>query len=216
MSKRIKIEGKVYGFLTVLEYVGDAKYACKCVCGNECVVDGSNIRKGHTKSCGCAKYVDLEGKIYGNLKVLERRQPKMRGKKKYTVWMCECLLCGRIVEVYHDSLVSGLATSCGCQKHERDMSQKIKDTFFDGTQIVKLCASPTKANKSGVVGVNWDKARDKWQAGIRFRGHRYNLGRYADLEEACKVRRDAEKELHGNFLEWYAKTYPDKMEKLKK
>lgn len=216
MSQRIKLEGKVYGLLTVMEYIGDAKYLCKCVCGNKCVVDGANIRKGHTKSCGCAKYVDLTGNIYGNLKVLERAKPKLRGRKKYTVWRCECLLCGNKTEVYHDSLVSGCTTSCGCSNLKKDMPQKIKDTFADGTQIVKLCAEPTRANKSGVVGVNWDKSRNKWQVGIRFRGHRYNLGRYSDFAEACKVRKNAEKELHGNFLELYAKEHPDKTQGIKK
>lgn len=77
------------------------------------------------------------------------------------------------------------------------------DTFIDGTMPCKLHGKITKANKSGIVGVNWDNARGKWQASIRFRGHKYNLGRFDDIEEAAKIRADAEKELFGNFLLWY-------------
>ena len=29
------------------------KWLCKCDCGNEVAVSGSNLRTGHTQSCGC-------------------------------------------------------------------------------------------------------------------------------------------------------------------
>lgn len=51
--------------------------------------------------------------------------------------------------------------------------------------------------------MNWDKARGKWQASIRFKGKKYNLGRFASKEEAAEVRAKAEKEIFGGFLEWY-------------
>lgn len=54
-----------------------------------------------------------------------------------------------------------------------------------------------------VVGVNWDKSRNKWQASIRFQGHKYNLGRFDDFNDACKVRKEAENAIFRNFLEWH-------------
>lgn len=30
-------------------------WLCKCDCGNECIVNGSYLRSGHTQSCGCYK-----------------------------------------------------------------------------------------------------------------------------------------------------------------
>lgn len=97
-------------------------------------------------------------------------------------------------------MVNGDTTSCGCLAKEKDMPQKIKDTFIDGTQTAKLMMEPTKANKSGVVGVNWDKSRRKWQASIRFKGKKYHLGRFDDFELAVCARRKAEEEMHMKFL----------------
>ena len=50
--------GNKYGLLTVLRYTGNDKHGkrrwlCKCDCGKECVVLGSDIKRGHTTSCGC-------------------------------------------------------------------------------------------------------------------------------------------------------------------
>ena len=201
--KRDKLEGKTFNQLTVKEYIGNGKYLCLCECGKQCEVYGYNLKTGHTKSCGCVYTVDITGKIFGNLKVLKRGEPKMRGKYKRTTWDCECLLCGNITNVYHDSLISKTTTSCGCLFINKDMPKEITDSYVNGTQLTKLCMTPTKANKSGVVGVNWDKSRGKWQVGIRFKGHRYNLGRYDDFDLACQVRKQAEKEVHGEFLKWY-------------
>lgn len=58
------LSGK-YGKLTVVEFVGkDDKnyklYKCKCDCGNEVIVKGSNLLTGHTKSCGCNKKNQLK------------------------------------------------------------------------------------------------------------------------------------------------------------
>lgn len=50
-----------------------------------------------------------------------------------------------------------------------------------------------KSNKTGVNGVNWHKAAKKWQVrATDLKGNRVDLGRYADFEEAVKVRRKAE------------------------
>lgn len=49
--------GAQFGKLTVLERLpnrkGNPMLKCKCECGNESVVQGSNLTTGHTRSCGC-------------------------------------------------------------------------------------------------------------------------------------------------------------------
>lgn len=203
MAERIRLEGNTFGHLHVKEYIGNGKYHCLCECGNECDVLGSNLRRGHTVSCGHVKYTaDLTGKVFGNLKVIKRAKGRMRGKAKRVCWLCKCLNCGKIVNVFADSLTGKYPRDCECSR-ERHLPESIKREFVNGTQISKLQAKPTKANKSGVVGVNWDNSRGKWQAAIRFQGHKYNLGRYSSFEAACQARKEAEIKYFGDILAYY-------------
>ena len=49
--------GKRFGRLMVVAIAGREHshkvYICRCDCGNECLVDGSNLSNNKTKSCGC-------------------------------------------------------------------------------------------------------------------------------------------------------------------
>ena len=55
----IDMRGKKYGKLTAIEYVAtgnaSAHWNFKCECGNKKVINGSSVRQGLTKSCGCLK-----------------------------------------------------------------------------------------------------------------------------------------------------------------
>ena len=50
------------------------------------------------------------------------------------------------------------------------------------------------SNTSGCMGVGWDKRESCWQARINAAGQQKHLGHFANLEEAIKVRKAAEKE----------------------
>jgi len=54
-------------------------------------------------------------------------------------------------------------------------------------------------NSSGVTGVCWHKGAGKWNVRITKFKKTYNLGLYDDLNEAVRVRRDAENEHFGEF-----------------
>lgn len=199
MSKRIPLKGKKIGHLTVMEYLGKSKYRCICDCGRVTDVFARNLMHGHTKSCGCAKYSeDLTGKTFGRLTAVKYivKQDKQGKERQYYECVCEC---GNVTTVRRDRLLSDDTKSCGCLSAERDIPQKWKDDFIDGTQLSKIQSKPTKSNKSGVVGVNWDKSRGKWQASLRFKGHKYNLGRFDSFDDAVDARKAAEKEIFGNL-----------------
>lgn len=58
MSTFIDMAKKRVGKWLVIErveknYQGHAQWRCRCDCGNESIVIGSDLRKGRTKSCGC-------------------------------------------------------------------------------------------------------------------------------------------------------------------
>jgi len=57
---RNNIIGKKYGKLFVINNIPRSlykrtKYRCLCDCGNEVIIEGSKLKNGHTKSCGCIR-----------------------------------------------------------------------------------------------------------------------------------------------------------------
>lgn len=60
--QRIELTGKLFGRLTVQEYVGNHKWKCLCVCGKTAVVPSIALRYGTTKSCGCYRSEVLSAK----------------------------------------------------------------------------------------------------------------------------------------------------------
>lgn len=56
--KFIDLTGRKFGRLLVIERAenfksGDARFKCKCDCGNEVIAGSQNLKRGTTKSCGC-------------------------------------------------------------------------------------------------------------------------------------------------------------------
>lgn len=56
-----------------------------------------------------------------------------------------------------------------------------------------------KNSKSGVKGVYWHKAADKWCAKVIHRRKKYYLGLFDNLEDARKARNAKAEELHGDY-----------------
>ena len=57
----------------------------------------------------------------------------------------------------------------------------------------------SKANKSGVKGVNWHKLRNKWKVEIRVNGIKKHFGLFQDLELAELVANEARRKFHKEF-----------------
>jgi hypothetical protein len=51
--RRIDLTGQRFGCWTVIAYVGRSHWLCVCDCGARVIVDGGNLRRGGSKSCGC-------------------------------------------------------------------------------------------------------------------------------------------------------------------
>lgn len=58
---------------------------------------------------------DLAGKTFGMLTVLSRSDDRGNGIKPVVKWECRCV-CGKIISVKSDALLSGHTVSCGCRK----------------------------------------------------------------------------------------------------
>lgn len=198
--KRADLKGQRFGKLVAHEYI-KGKWHCVCDCGNECDVLAANLVRGHTQSCGCLRGTGIINRKFGKLTVIEKLDDDN--------YLCVCE-CGNKRIADYKTLTNNftiMCRKCAIEQHSAAIRDKV---FDDGTQPskIKLDKAPGKANKSGVTGVNWDKSRGKWQATIRFKGKKYNLGRFADIEDAISARKKAEKEIFLPYIE--SKTDTDK------
>lgn len=181
------------------------------------------IKDVRNKSCGCFSSFDVKdisGKMFGRLKAIEPTEQRYHGQ---VVWKCECQCVNKnIVYVPEGFLQSGNTKSCGCageeswRKNGIKLGNKAKEYCKNGTSAISLTANTPITNTSGYKGVCWHKKAGKWRAYIAFKRKQYHLGLYNDIKLAVKARKEAEKRLFGNFLEWYAKEYPEQWEKLNK
>ena len=84
-GEHIDISNQRFGKLTAIERCGEngsrSLWRCKCDCGSETVVSISNLRNGHTKSCGC---LIVEKVVQANLKHGHKR--KNSTDRLYPIW----------------------------------------------------------------------------------------------------------------------------------
>lgn len=203
------LSGMVFGNLTVLYRTknrGDRVcWHCKCICGNETDVTAHELRAGKTKSCGCMSHAnpyfkDLTGQRFGMLTVQTRL--KERDYKGSIVWGCICD-CGNEVVTSSGDLIEHKRISCGCYR-KKILPQKMQEGLhrIDGTCLESLLRQkPRSDNASGHVGIHITK-NGKYRAAIGFKGKRYNLGTYSNLQDAINARKRGE-EIHISFLEQF-------------
>lgn len=82
------LTGRVFGRLTCIEYAGPyvhkgSLWKCRCVCGEEVIVQQRHLSSGHTQSCGC-----LQKERIRNASIthgLSRNDGKV--SRLYSVWV---------------------------------------------------------------------------------------------------------------------------------
>ena len=130
------MSGQKFGRLTVLSRAEDyispsgnklVQWLCKCDCGNEVVVSGSNLKSGRQVSCGChsiekarEKLDDLTGRRFGRLEVISFSHI---ANNRMSYWNCLCD-CGNEVCVSSGNLKCGNTKSCGCYRSDLQHARK--------------------------------------------------------------------------------------------
>ena len=205
--------GQKYNLLTAVEFVerrnGKPYWLFRCDCGNEKVIWAGNVTNGHVKSCGCLNrkqaringrktFIDLTGKKFGKLTVISYCESNKK-------WLCQCE-CGNQCFVSQSNLcrkTKSATVSCGCAVSLEAANEK---NFVEDTNAGNVINNTAQKNsKSGVRGVYLQNGR--YNVWISFQHKRYYLGSTKDLEYAIKLRKEAEKRVYGDFIEWYQKEY---------
>lgn len=208
MSQKIDLTGKKFGKLTVEceaepTEKGAIRWLCRCDCGNKIEVLGSNLKRLHTKSCGCDKSPDITGQVFGKLTVICRSDKRgSRGDRTTPLWECRCE-CGAITYKAKDTLTNPDLSMCAeCAKRYAVEKARAKAGYVEGTQLAKIRdMTPGIANTSGHRGVYYDSRYDRYRAQIIFKRKRYYLGTYKNIEDAIKARQCAEENLFRGFIE---------------
>lgn len=133
------LTGEKFGKLTVIKRTEDhaspsgrhsPKWLCQCECGNTHTVSASSLKAGTTKTCGCGRRgkaaVDLTGKKFGKLTVIERVEDYVSPKgKRSPKWLCKCE-CGNTCTATASSLKTGRIKTCGCNRRKNyELNAKI-------------------------------------------------------------------------------------------
>lgn len=120
------IKDQQFGEWTVLDYVGNGLWKCRCSCGCEKNVNGKSMRLGMSKSCGHDKFNDLSEKRFGRLVA-----KKYVGEQR---WECVCDCGKRVIVFAHNLLRENGTKSCGCitsdVKVKRDEILRFIQNFY--------------------------------------------------------------------------------------
>lgn len=232
MPKQKVHVGDKFGDLVVVSiYMTNAtRCVCRCKCGNTIDVYTSALLNRKNPTCGCEKYVkkhkipdhmlDMKGKVYGTLEVLDVFRPNRANKngEYLTKLRCKCLNCGTVTEPYASAVLCGAIKSCkNCNRKIREMAKDAIDAAYVGGTNVTAIDGRRKLNKNNTTGYTGVcRAGNQYRAYINFKRKQYDLGIYHTLEDAAAARKKAEERIYGGFLEWYASAYPELWDKLSK
>jgi hypothetical protein len=165
---RKDLEDKGYASVTILNYV---KYLNRYLDFFGC----SDIRfnKGRSK--------DITGMTFGYLTAIE---PTGEKERKNIIWTFRCK-CGKTVNLPATRVLTGNTLSCGCLMVEHLKASK---KYFEGTSLTQSLDDTveSKRARSGYIGVMLKN--EKWLAYIQYKGVRYSLGCYYNIQDAIKAR----------------------------
>lgn len=198
-----------------------AYYICKCSCGREKSIRKDSLLSGATKSCGnneCQYHIayergnflisniyDLSGD-YG-IGYTSKGEKFLFDKedyykiKKYT-WYFDSL--GYLKAANEDLKMHRVVMNA--QKgdivdhifHNKNDNRKAKLRIVTNSQN-QMNKVISRNNTSKYKGISWHKTKSKWIAQIGVEGKLIYLGIFSDLQDAIRVRQDAEVKYFGEY-----------------
>lgn len=200
-------------------------WLCKCSCGNDkpLIYRGDSIRDGSVLSCGCynnenRRKLGKQSKRYNRFEICGDYAIGYTQKNESFYVDTEDVekirnYCWFFSYGY---VIANKINRTGFIRLHRFVLNAPDDMFVDHInhkpedcrKINLRLATPTennlnqvlrRDNKSGCTGVCWHKAANKWSVEIKYNKQRIYLGLYENLDEAIKVRKDAEEKYFGEF-----------------
>lgn len=157
------------------------------------------------------KLIDLTGKRFGRLTVIERDYETQRKKNnKYVYWKCKCN-CGNDTSVNSESLRQGKTKSCGCliiENGRMNTSENLipanRKVLVEKTNLNRINLKKTASdNTSGVTGVCFDRSSGKWLAYLNINKKNVLYKHFKNKQDAINARKEAEEKYFKPILEKY-------------
>lgn len=138
------------------------------------------------------KRIDLTGRQFGDLTVLEKAETPKKGR----YWACVCV-CGNKIVVKQSELKNGIVTSCGHEEATAaPATKKAQPAKKKKAEAAAKKKAPAKKTTTGTghVGVTEVelKSGTRYKANISVDGKKKHLGTFDTLEEAVAARQEAE------------------------
>ncbi len=220
--------GNTYNRLTVIkrgpnDKQGNAQWYCKCSCGNPELIlaRGYALRNGSKKSCGCLHIETARAQGNANRKTNKYDLTgsygigyTLKGEKFYFdledydlikdyCWHITAqgyLACKRKENILMHRLIMNAPSTM-------EVDHINHNTVDNRKQNLRICATYQNAmNKgasnistSGVRGVYWYSQQQKWSAEIIVQHKKYFLGLFDNIEDAIKIRKQAEEKMYKEF-----------------
>jgi hypothetical protein len=221
----INLIGQKFGRLTVKEYVGKTKgkissWKCLCDCGNESIVLSSNLKSGTTKSCGCLFKEMIKTSRYKKYNTYNLSGEYGIGYTDESNEFYFDLEDYELIKDYcwnfnNEGYVVTSKDNHFLRMHQLIMNTKDneivdhkKHKLYDNrkNELRKVTHSQNSMNQqlsenntSGCTGVTFHKQHNKWQAYITINKKQIHLGYFDDINEAIKIRKQAEEKYFGDF-----------------
>lgn len=199
------------------------QWLCLCKCGKKKIIMGRNLKSGSTKSCGClareiSHRVHKKANNYEN--VGNNITKVFFNNCDNDYFLCDSEDWNKISNItwMKDSsgYVYGVINGQNIRLHRYIMkvdNEKDEIDHIDGNPLnniksnLRVCSKDKNSmnqkisskNKSGHVGIYFDKNRGKWCATINANKKNIYLGRYDSFSEAVKAREQAEEKYHGEY-----------------
>lgn len=211
MGRKVQdLTGKIFTRLTVVERAenkgNNVMWQCVCTCGSLLIIEGNQLKRGSTKSCGC----------YRKDRMTTHNESRTRLYRIWSLMLDRCtndnsdsykwyggrgiMVCEywRTYECFAE-----WAKSNGYNEHLEIDRVDVDGNYDPGN--CRWVSSSTQAynkrqyenNTSGRTGVIL--TRGKWCARISVSGKRIYLGEFVTIEEAIVARKIAEIKYYGEL-----------------